>query len=397
MSIRRQLAVSSPVTLGAVGRGLLRAASRTRVHREALRGILASHFGSRTVLLTDSGTHALTLALQAVALEAPNLPVAIPAYCCYDVATAVVGAGLRAILYDIDPATLGPDLGSLERVLRRGGGVSGIVVAHLFGMPIDLPAIMRLAHDAGVDVIEDACQGAGAALRGRPLGSHASLGVLSFGRGKGVTSGRGGALLVNDQRGADLLARCRFDDLPLSSGIRELPALIAQWALGRPALYGLPASIPWLRLGETVYRDPTPIVGMSDFAVGVLSHTWVLGAAEAERRRRNAEAFAVALGPKSRLLVATGATPGFLRFPILTASRASGLARAGERLGVVRGYPTTLAQLPQLVQQADGSSETYPGARELSRDLVLLPTHGLLTTDERSRIISLVRASMPVP
>ena len=74
---------------------------------------------------------------------------------------------------------------------------------------------------------------------------------MSFGRGKGVTGGRGGALLVNPGwRGGS-------DESPLLPGIRgvmEVPALKAQWLLARPWLYRIPASLPFLGLGDTVYR-----------------------------------------------------------------------------------------------------------------------------------------------
>ena len=66
----------------------------------------------RELLLTDSGTSALALALQRAARERPG-PAALPAFCCYDIATAADVAGVPFVLYDVDPETLGPDPASL--------------------------------------------------------------------------------------------------------------------------------------------------------------------------------------------------------------------------------------------------------------------------------------------
>ena len=137
----------------------------------------------------------MTLALE-VAAAVTHAPVALPAYCCYDVATAADGAGVAFHLYDLEPETLSPDLASLRRSFDAGA--RSVVVAHLYGVPADLAAVRALAAEFGAIVIEDAAQGSGCEWRGRPAGAHGALGVLSFGRGKGVTGGKGGALLVNE-------------------------------------------------------------------------------------------------------------------------------------------------------------------------------------------------------
>jgi dTDP-4-amino-4,6-dideoxygalactose transaminase len=74
-----------------------------------------------------------------------------------------------------------------------------------------------------------------------------------------------------------------------------------------------------------------------------------------------------------------GAEPGWLRLPLL--ADASG-ARAGDvaarRLGVMRGYPRVLADLPGFAARCRNGGAAFPGARELAERLVTLPTHGRL-------------------
>src|SRR5437764_10909928 len=84
----------------------------------ALERALATRFGARDVVLTDSGTSALVLALRAVLR--PGGTVALPAYACVDLLAAAEATPARVRLYDVDPATLSPDLTSVDAALRRG-------------------------------------------------------------------------------------------------------------------------------------------------------------------------------------------------------------------------------------------------------------------------------------
>ncbi len=100
--------------------------------------------------------------------RSPERPVAFPAYACYDLASAALGAGTRVLLYDLDTETLGPDWPSLERSLEAGA--TAVVVVHLFGIPVDMDRVGQMARAHGAAVIEDAAQAVGAAWRGRPAG-----------------------------------------------------------------------------------------------------------------------------------------------------------------------------------------------------------------------------------
>jgi dTDP-4-amino-4,6-dideoxygalactose transaminase len=188
---RRQPPVLSPVSSRALVDGVAAAIGLDSNAHEGVSEDLRKRYRCHDALLTDSGTSALILALRRIA---PQGIVALPAYGCIDLTTAALGAGVRVRLYDIDPVTLSPDLDSVRAALRRG--VDAIVVTHLYGYPADMFGVASLAAEAGVPVIEDAAQGAGGTLRGSLLGSIGDVSVLSFGRGKGMTGGSGGALLV---------------------------------------------------------------------------------------------------------------------------------------------------------------------------------------------------------
>jgi perosamine synthetase len=303
--------------------------------------------------------------------------VAMPAYSCYDLATAALGAGVDVSLYDVDPATLAPD----ERSLRRAcaGGVCGVVLVHLYGYPVDVEAVRGLVASSGVLLIEDAAQALGAVVRGRSAGSMGDVTVLSFGRGKGVTAGHGGALL--GARG-DLAALA--EALPVRSrtgALRDVTVLAAQWVLGRPRLYRLPFLLPGLRLGETVFLAPRPAAAASRAAPAALLRTLPLNAHDVARRRATARRLEACLAGHHRLrpiAVAAGSDPSYLRLPVrCPGDGAAGVQRSPRaiRLGIARGYPRSLADLDQLRGVLRNPDGRFSGARELAAQLCTLPTH----------------------
>src|SRR5574341_1788969 len=287
--LRCQPPVHSPLPPRALGAGLRALLGGGASAEAAVVEQLRRQYGPRQVLRTDSGTSALTLALRHLARTAPGRSVALPAYCCYDVATAADGARIPVALYDLDPATLGPDLDSLRRALAAGA--AGVVIAHLYGIPVEVDQVLALARDHGALVIDDAAQGAGAAYEGAPVGTFGAFGILSFGRGKGVTGSGGGALLANDATSARALPDLAASLTPGGGGrgAGPLVAAAAQWLLARPTLYGVPAALPFLRLGETIYRPPVPPAPPAAVQSAILAATWPLAAAEDEVRRRHAQ------------------------------------------------------------------------------------------------------------
>ena len=334
----------SPHSVGAVWSAARRPFT-TRDARRRLERLLCDMYGAREALLVGSGTVALPLALKGRRRWHPggrwrSRPT--PATTWH---RRQMGAGVEVLLYDLDPHTLGPEETSLRRALEREP--AAVVVAHLYGYPVDLESVSRLAHGAGTLLIEDAAQGAGGRLRGVALGSLGSLTVLSFGRGKGTTAGAGGALLARDETREPGCWRGR----PASSDATEGAGrglLAAQWMFGRPALYGIPASIPALRLGETVYHPPRPPSAMSAAAIGALPAALRAADADVEHRRVVAERLAVVARAGGRVRVVEpveGAAPGYLRFPLLPlVGRKAVLDVLAER-GVASGYPRPLEEL----------------------------------------------------
>lgn len=392
-ALHRQLTAYSPMTWAGLARAARQVVGIGEDPRPALERLLSEEYDSDHVVLCASGTAALQMALQLAArVVGDSAFVALPGFTCFDVGTAGVGANARVVLYDLDPDTLSPDIASVERALERGARV--VLVSPLYGLPVDWQALEECAAPYDAMLIEDSAQGHGATWRGRRLGSLGRISVLSFGRGKGWSGGGGGALLV---RGG-LVTTGEPGRSAIPDELSILVRSLAQWSLGRPRLYGIPAAVPWLGLGETRYRDPHPPARMTRTAAALVCLHHDAAKREANVRRANAAALLEeipAMPAVHAYRSAPGGDPGYLRLPLRLARGMAGFDHPQEaiNLGVAPSYPSILSALPpvreRLVDEV-ADEAGLPGAKELTRSLVTLPTHSWIGGKERSRLLRLL-------
>jgi len=116
------------------------------------------------------------------------------------------------VLVDIDPANFTIDCDALEQAACQDWGVPlrAIIVVHLYGHPVDMPAVMDIAARYGLRVIEDCAQSHGASLSGRKTGSWGHLAAFSFYPTKNLAAlGDGGAVVTNDSALAERVRSLR--------------------------------------------------------------------------------------------------------------------------------------------------------------------------------------------
>ncbi|HET9291102.1 MAG TPA: DegT/DnrJ/EryC1/StrS family aminotransferase [Actinomycetes bacterium] len=177
----------------------------------AFEAAFAGFCGTRRAVGVASGTAAIHLTLAALGVG-PGDEVVTVAHTFTASAEAIAHAGARPRFVDVEEATGGMDPKAL------GGAVDGaaaVLPVHLYGLPVDMAAILAVADDAGAPVVEDAAQAHGATLTTaggelRRAGAVGRLAAFSFYPGKNLGAfGDAGAVTCDDDELADRVARLR--------------------------------------------------------------------------------------------------------------------------------------------------------------------------------------------
>lgn len=172
---------------------------------------LAAFTGAKHAIATVNGTAALHIGLLLSGVQ-PGDEVIVPAMTFVATANAVVYCGAVPHFADCEEGTLGLDPAALRDYLRAatdmregqcvnrttGRVIRAVVPMHAFGHPVDMEALLAVACDFRLALLEDAAESLGSTINGRHTGTLGAMGTLSFNGNKTVTTGGGGALITND-------------------------------------------------------------------------------------------------------------------------------------------------------------------------------------------------------
>ena len=161
---------------------------------------LEQHTGCHKALLTHSCTAALEMSAILADIQLGD-EVIMPSYTFVSTANAFVLRGGVPVFVDIRPDTLNIDESLIEKAITSR--TKAIVPVHYAGVACEMDTIMGIAERHNLLVIEDAAQGIMATYKGKALGAIGHMGTLSFHETKNITSGEGGALLINDPKLAE--------------------------------------------------------------------------------------------------------------------------------------------------------------------------------------------------
>lgn len=359
-----------------------------RPYLKRLEEDLKKYFGIRHVFLTSSGKAALTLILQALrALGSERDKVLIPAYTCFSVPSAIVKAKLKISLCDINPETFDFDYRVFVDALTED--TLCVIPTHLFGIPADVERINRICKEKGIYVVEDAAQAMGVKLNGKFLGTIGDVGFFSLGRGKNITCGSGGIIITNSDSIADAIER-HYSHLEYPGFIEDLKDFLKFMLMAvfiRPSFYWLPAGMPFLKLGQTIFYKDFSIKKFTGMRAGLLNG-WQRQLEEANRiRKENSEYFFSALNATS--IFKNGFFTNFLRLPFITENREvkeriySFSKKLG--LGISMMYPTPINEILEIRTQFNG--KVYPSASKIAETLLTIPTHPFLSVKDKEKII----------
>lgn len=156
--------------------------------------VFAQRMGCRFALGVNSGSSALRCALVAIGVGEGD-EVLVPAYSYIATAHEVLACGARPVFVEINETMcIDPD----DLMKKIGPKTKAVTPVHLFGQPCDMDAIMKIAKDAGLKVVEDCAQSCGASFRGKMLGTFGDVGIFSFQLNKVITAGEGGAVVTDN-------------------------------------------------------------------------------------------------------------------------------------------------------------------------------------------------------
>lgn len=173
--------------------GMLTLGSYTKKFEEEF----AKAHGVRHALAVSSGTSALEIALRSIGLRSGD-EVIVPTNTFTATAAAVIFAGGRPVLADINPETLALDLQTITPKLTRK--TRGIIMVHIGGLVSpDTPEVARLAKDSGLFFLEDAAHAQGSSFQGVKAGGFGDAGAFSFYPTKVITTGEGGMVTTNSE------------------------------------------------------------------------------------------------------------------------------------------------------------------------------------------------------
>ena len=158
--------------------------------------MLADYISSQYASVVNNGTVSLIIALMALDIKRGD-EVLVPDYTMIASANAVVLAGAKPVLVDIDPSNLCLNLDLAEKAITDR--TKAIMYVSINGRCHDMEKVVALAGKYNLFLIEDAAQSLGSRCRGKHLGTFGEIGSFSFSTPKIITTGQGGALVTDDK------------------------------------------------------------------------------------------------------------------------------------------------------------------------------------------------------
>lgn len=310
----------------------------------------------RTSVAVNSGTSGLHLGLLAANIG-PGDEVIVPSFTFAATGNSVALTGATPVFVDIEPDTYGLDPEAVVAAITPQ--TKGIMPVHLYGHPARMIELATIATERGLDLYEDAAQAHGASLEGRPVGSFGKFAMFSLYPTKNMTSGEGGMVTTATEHLARTLKLLRNQGMErqyeneligFNSRMTDIHA-----AIGRVQLRKVER---WTRM-----------------------------------RQNNAAFLDANLENVVTPYVAKNAVHVYHQYTVRVAEDRDGFVTAlKEEHNVGSGvyYPIPNHRLPSLARYAPQFD--LPETERAAREVVSLPVHPSLTSDQLERIVSAVNS-----
>lgn len=157
----------------------------------------AKFLGVRYAITTTSGTASLHLALATLGIGKGD-EVILPDHTMFACAVSVIYTGAKPVVVDVERDTWNMNVSQIEKKITKR--TKAIMPVHIYGHPVDMDPLMKLAQKYKLFIIEDAAEACGAEYKRKKVGSFGDINCFSFYANKIITTGEGGIVTTNNKK-----------------------------------------------------------------------------------------------------------------------------------------------------------------------------------------------------
>jgi len=163
----------------------------------------AKRLNRKFAISVSNGTAALQLAFESLNIKKEE-EVILPSFTIISCILPIIRCGAIPILIDSDPVTWNMDVKKIED--RITSKTRAIIAPHIYGLPIDMDPLLKIAKKYKLKVIEDAAEVLGLKYKNKECGSFGDVSTFSFYANKHITTGEGGMIVTNNK---EIYERCK--------------------------------------------------------------------------------------------------------------------------------------------------------------------------------------------
>ena len=352
------------------------------------------------------GRVALYAILKAAGID-PGDEIILPGYTCVMNVNPIKYLGAKPVYVDIEPATFNIDVNLLRDKITSRTKV--IIAQHTYGYPCDMDAVMKIAAENGIIVIEDCCLALGSKYKGRMAGTFGSAAYFSSQWNKPYTTGLGGMVITSDSELAGKIQSLCDSQMCLpSSG--EAFMLWAQLLIYRLLIY--PRTTAFAQrlfryltkkgavVGSSSTNEFQPIMA-DDFFKSISGVQASTGLRQLKKFKENIRHRKEVVQLYDRLLEKNGwsvyradstiAEPVLVRYPMRIAGKSEALEKAaGAGIELGSWFECPLHPIETPLDVYDYESGSCPQAEKAAREVVNLPLHPRVNEKTARRTVEFI-------
>jgi dTDP-4-amino-4,6-dideoxygalactose transaminase len=355
--------------------------------------IIHNYFRFNRISYCSSGKQALYEILLFLKKRSNRNKVIVQSYTCYSVAKAIVESGLDIHIIDTDPSTLDFNYEQLANAIDKN--TLCIIATHLFGTSANIGKIKSLINDDTIYLVEDSAQ---KQLSSYQESSLADVSIYSFGRGKPISLMGGGIVAINsDELSINYKKHSSDMDVDESVGISFAIKMFINDILTYPGIYGIPARLPFLGIGKTIYPNAIELGRLTKYQKCYLANKLLSLNADYFRRKNIAIEYTKAVTKNNiagLALYEQNIDYAPHRYPFYASKSIKNFTKdvikKSKKYGIVSMYPAGIYKLHQIMKLKPIVSGSR-GAEYISNHLMTAPTHVYVNKKMLNKIIEIVR------